>query len=148
MGTFFGVGMPSPEGAGKVMALRKAAGAGLAGADVYLEAKAGQPDNAVGCVLVSVPYQQLPTAAYGEIIGVDIAAELLFINNTTDLMQAVFVRTKAGTPLPLMTGSDTGKLAPGMHLFSLAGVEFLDGLEWKATNAGVYGAFKGYKEAP
>lgn len=138
----------TPAAAGQKAATYKVPGGGPAGEDVHFERDAVQPDNAVGRVLVSVPYQQLPTASYGEITGVDIAAELLFINNTTDLMQAVFVRTKAGTPLPLFTGSDTNKLPPGMHLFPLAGVEFLDGLEWKAGAPGVYGAFKGYKELP
>lgn len=104
-------------------------------------------DNAVGQVLVSVPYQELPLV-YGDITDADVAAEFLFLNNTTDQMQAVFVRSKAGTPLPLLTGSDVSKIAPGMHLFPLYGVEVADGLEWMATNAGVYGAFKGYKELP
>lgn len=131
------------------LAARKAVGAGPSGEDIYFEVDVTHPDNAVGHNLVSVPYQQLPTAAYGDITGnYDIAAQFLLLANTTDQMQAVFVRTKAGLPLPIFTGSDVGKIAPGLHLFPLHGVEFLDGLEWKATNPGVYGAFIGFKELP
>jgi hypothetical protein len=145
MGTYFGVGMPSPEGAGKQMALRKATGAGPAGIDVYLEAQANQPDNAVGRVLVSVAYQQLGTSYSDITAAVDIAAEFLFLVNTTALMRKVYVRTKAGSPDILFDGLD---VQPGPHLYPLYGVEFIGGLEWKADAVGVYGAFKGYKELP
>lgn len=146
MALFFIVQMPSPEGTGKGMALRKVVGGGTAGADAYLEVDVTQPDNAVGQVLVSVPYAGLPTAAYSAITGiVDIAAEFLVLVNTTAVMRTAFVRTQAGTPLPLFDGID---LPPGIHMFPLYGIEFLDGLEWKAGGTGVYGAFKGYKELP
>jgi len=140
---YFGSGLPSPEGAGKKVALRKAVGAGPAGEDVYFEVDAIHPDNAVGQVLVSVPYAELPTAGYGDIVAVDVAAELLLLVNTTAVMRTVFVRTKSGTPLPLF---DSNEIPPGIFPFPLFGIEFIDGLEWKAGGAGVYGAFKGYTE--
>ena len=141
---FFGFPADSTQAGTKRGAARKAVGIGPAGEDLYFEIDAIQPDNAVGNVLVSVPYQALPTSDYEDIIASDVAVELLLLSNTTDEIRTVSVRTKAGSPLPVLTDFPIG---PGITPIPLVGVEITDGLEWKAGGAGVYGAFKGYASA-
>jgi hypothetical protein len=127
------------------LAARKAVGAGPDEEDILFEVNANHPDNEVGHNLVSVPYQQLGTNYSDITAAVDIAAEFLFLVNTTAVMRTVSIRTKAGSPDILFAGLE---LPPGPFLYPLYGIEFIGGLEWKASAAGVYGAFKGFKETP
>jgi len=130
----------TPDGSGKCVATRVLEGAGPGGEDLHFELNGGIPDNAVGMLLVSVPYQDVPDD-WEEIVGTDVAVGLLFLSNTTDQICKVSIRTKSD--LPVMTDFP---LAPGIYPVPLVGVKFSVGLEWKA-DAGVYGAFNGFVAA-